>query len=92
MARDDPPEALSARVLGNGRLSVPVDIRERAGWSPGEMLFVEQTDNGIVLRSRAQYARSMQAMVRAYLKGQPGSSVDDFLAEKRVWAAEEDAE
>lgn len=71
------------RITASGRLSLPAALRKRLGLSGGGDLLVEETEDGIVLRTTAQAVAHAQAIVRKYTGDDPGSSVDAFLANRR---------
>lgn len=72
-------------VVGDrGRLVVPAGIRERRGLAPGTPLIIFDTDDGLVLMTRAQ----LRARVRAELDGL--NLVTELLAERRQVARHED--
>ena len=90
MARDDPKLARFARLLANGRVSIPVAVRHSAGWEVDAPMFISSDEFGVTLRTSRQHTLYVQALYREMMKGKNPSSVDDFLAEKRIWAAQED--
>lgn len=71
------------KVTASGRLSLPADLRKRLGLGGGGNLLLEETDNGIVLRTVAQAVANAQAIARRYTGDNPASSVDAFLAQRR---------
>lgn len=68
-----------------GRLVVPSELRERAGFHEGRKLVMVETDAGIVLLTREQ----LKARVRADLAGL--DLVGELLADRREEARREDA-
>ena len=68
-----------------GRLVVPADLREHAGFTEGRQLVMVETADGVVLLTREQ----MKARVRADLAGL--DLVGDLLADRRRAALDEDA-
>lgn len=70
-------------ITPSGRLSLPADIRRRLGLSGGGELVVEETADGVILRTVAQSVAHAQALARAYVAGKPGATVDAFLAARR---------
>lgn len=80
---------IQIKIAPNGRVCIPADVRERLGVNGGDTLILEETDGGIVLRTRAQAIREVQAITRRLLRGKPNSTVDDFIAERRLEAARE---
>jgi AbrB family looped-hinge helix DNA binding protein len=75
-------------ITANGRMSLPADIRKRLGLSGGGALLVEETPEGIVLRTVAQAIAHAQALARKYTVGKPEASVDAFLANRRAESGE----
>ena len=66
-------------ITPNGRMSLPADIRKRLGLAGGGALLVEETDDGVILRTVAQSIAHAQALARQYTAG----TVDAFLANRR---------
>ena len=79
---------MKARVLPDGRLSLPAELRRRHGLAGGGEVIVEDAGDAIVLRTVDQVVARAQALSRRLVAGQAGGSVDDFLAE-RAKAADE---
>jgi len=69
-------------------MSLPADIRKRLGLADGGALLVEETSDGIVLRTVAQSIAHAQALARKYTGNKPEVSVDDFLANRRAESGE----
>jgi bifunctional DNA-binding transcriptional regulator/antitoxin component of YhaV-PrlF toxin-antitoxin module len=67
-----------------GRLVVPADLRQHAGWDSGSVLVLFETPHGVVMLTRDQ----LKDLVRADLDGP--SLVDELLAGRRKEAAAED--
>ncbi|MDP9056286.1 MAG: AbrB family transcriptional regulator [Pseudomonadota bacterium] len=70
-------------ITANGRMSLPADIRKRLGLGGGGALLVEETEDGVFLRTLAQSVAHAQALARKYTGGKPEASVDAFLANRR---------
>jgi bifunctional DNA-binding transcriptional regulator/antitoxin component of YhaV-PrlF toxin-antitoxin module len=66
-----------------GRLVVPQELRERAGFVAGSPLVLVEADGGVLLLTREQ----AKARVRSALAG--NDLVGDLLEERRQAAAEE---
>lgn len=79
---------LQVNITANGRMSLPIDIRKRLGLEGGGAVLVEETDDGVVLRTVSQAVARAQAIVRKYTDGNPDSSVDAFLASRRAESGE----
>lgn len=75
---------LSIKILPNGRMSLPADIRRRLGVTGGGELLVEETDEGLLIMTTSQAVARAQAISRR-LVAETNSSVDDFLAERNTW-------
>ena len=52
-------------ITPSGRLSLPADIRRRLGLSGGGELVLEETPDGVILRTVAQSVAHAQALARA---------------------------
>ena len=77
---------LQLTIAPNGRMSLPADLRKRLGLAAGGSLLVEETPNGIVLRTVAQSIANAQALARTYTADT--ASVDDFLENRRAESGE----
>lgn len=75
-------------ITPNGRMSLPADIRKRLGVSGGGALLIEETSEGLVLRTVAQSIAHAQALARKYTSDKPEASVDAFLAKRRAESGE----
>lgn len=75
-------------ITPNGRMSLPADIRKRLGLSGGGALLVEETADGVILRTVAQSIAHAQALARQYTADKAETSVDAFLARRRVESGE----
>jgi AbrB family looped-hinge helix DNA binding protein len=64
-------------------MSLPADIRKRLGLSGGGALLIEETPDGIILRTVAQSVAHAQALARKYTDGKLKATVDAFLASRR---------
>lgn len=70
-------------ITPSGRLSLPADIRKRLGLVGGGSLIVEETPDGVILRTVAQSVAHARALARKYTADRPDASVDAFLAKRR---------
>ena len=77
------------RLSANGRVCIPADVRASLGLKEGDLLVLNASEDGIVLRTREQAIRKAQALSRKMLEGKPNCTVDDFIADKRREAARE---
>lgn len=75
-------------ISQNGRMSLPADVRRRLGVGKGGDLLLEETADGIVLRTTAQAVAKAQELARKFTEGKIGTSVDDFLAGRRADSGE----
>ena len=80
--------AVQITITPNGRMSLPADIRKRLGLSGGGVLLIEETPDGIVLRTLAQSIAHAQALARKYTADKPEAAVDAFLANRRADSGE----
>jgi len=72
-------------VGDRGRIVVPAEVRERAGFAEGTPLILLETPGGLVLLTREQ----LRARVRLELEGL--DLVAELLADRRRAAEQEDA-
>lgn len=70
-------------VTATGRMSIPADIRKRLGLSGGGAVYLDEAEDGVVLRTAAQAVARAQALAKRYTGGNPDASVDAFLARRR---------
>lgn len=73
---------LQVNITANGRMSLPADIRKRLGLERGGAILVEETDDGVILRTVDQAVAKAQAIAKRYA-AHPDASVDAFLAARR---------
>jgi AbrB family looped-hinge helix DNA binding protein len=74
---------IQVTITPNGRMSLPIDIRKRLGLAGGGALLVEETDDGVILRTVAQSIAHAQALAKQYTEGKENASVDAFLSRRR---------
>lgn len=74
--------AIKISITPNGRMSLPADLRKRLGLSEGGMVYIDETDDGIILRTAAQAVARAQTMARRYAGGHEEASVAAFLADR----------
>jgi AbrB family looped-hinge helix DNA binding protein len=79
---------IQVAITPNGRMSLPADIRKRLGLSGGGALLVEETADGIILRTVAQSIAHAQALAKHYDGGREDTSVAAFLARRRQESGE----
>lgn len=70
-------------ITPNGRMSLPADIRKRLGLAGGGALLVEETPEGVMLRTVAQSIAHAQALAKHYTGDKADASVDAFLKRRR---------
>ncbi|RBP17340.1 AbrB family transcriptional regulator [Roseiarcus fermentans] len=70
-------------VAANGRVVLPADVRRRMGLSEGGALLVEETPDGLILRTVEQAVAHAQALARKYTADSPNASVEAFLHNRR---------
>ena len=80
--------AIQVNITPTGRMSLPADLRKRLGLSGGGALLVEETPDGIILRTVAQSVAHARAVARQYTADKPEASVDSFLANRRAESGE----
>ncbi len=74
---------LQINITPNGRMSLPADIRKRLGLSDGGAVYLDETEDGVVLRTANQAVARAQALAKQYTGDNPEASVDAFLARRR---------
>lgn len=72
----------------NGRLSLPAELRKRLGLAEGGALLIEETEDGLILRTVAQSVAHARELARRYTANKPEASVDAFLANRRADSGE----
>ena len=80
--------SFQVKITPNGRMSLPADLRKRLGLSDGGALIVEETSDGVILRTVAQSVAHARALARQYTADKPEASVDSFLANRRADSGE----
>lgn len=79
---------IQVSITPNGRLSLPAAIRKRLGLAGGGSLLVEETPDGVILRTVAQSVAHARGLARKYTGTRPEASVDAFLADRRADSGE----
>ncbi len=79
---------IQVNITPNGRLSLPASIRKRLGLTGGGPVFLEETEDGVILRTASQAVARAQAIARRFTEGNPEASVDAFLARRRAESGE----
>ena len=79
--------AVLVKVAPDGRMRLPTAIRKRLGFEGcGGTMLVEETEDGVVLRTVAQVVARAQVIASKYAD-HPDASVDAFIAHRRRSAA-----
>lgn len=74
---------VQVNITPNGRMSLPADMRKRLGLAEGGAVYLEETPDGVVLRTASQAVARAQALAKRFTGGNPDASVDAFLARRR---------
>jgi len=83
----------NVKVIAGGKIVIPAELRREFGIKDGDSLKIERDAAGnMVLKTYEQVVREVQQAFREMIGPYEGSMVDDFIAEKRAEAAQEDAE
>lgn len=77
-----------AAVTATGRMSLPADIRKRLGLVGGGSVIVEETQDGVMLRTVSQAVAYAQALAKRYTDGNADVSVASFLANRKSESGE----
>jgi bifunctional DNA-binding transcriptional regulator/antitoxin component of YhaV-PrlF toxin-antitoxin module len=80
-----------SRIDGNGRLVLPARQRKALGLEDGGAVVMDIIDGHLVVQPMDQVLADIQAQVRKYLGPATGHEVDDFIAERRAEARQEEA-
>ncbi len=79
---------IQVNITPNGRMSLPSAIRKRLGLTKGGAVLLEETEDGVILRTASQAVARAQAIARRYTEGNPEASVDAFLARRHLESGE----
>jgi AbrB family looped-hinge helix DNA binding protein len=82
------PVRVQVNITATGRMSLPIEVRKKLGLSEGGQVFLEETEDGVVLRTAAQAVARAQAIARQFTSNQPRSSTDAFLSSRRAESGE----
>lgn len=74
---------VQVNITPNGRMSLPADIRKRLGLGEGGAVYLDETPDGVILRTAAQAVARAQALAKQFTGANPDASVDAFLARRR---------
>jgi AbrB family looped-hinge helix DNA binding protein len=75
-------------ITPSGRMSLPADIRKRLGLSDGGQILLEETADGLVLRTAAQAIAHAQALAKRFTADNSDASVESFLSSRRAESGE----
>jgi AbrB family looped-hinge helix DNA binding protein len=75
-------------ITASGRMSLPADIRRKLGLAAGGSVFIEETEDGVMLRTAAQAVARAQAIAKRYTADKPEASAEAFLAARRSESGE----
>lgn len=78
---------LQVNITATGRMNLPAAIRKRLGLEGGGAVLVEETADGVVLRTVGQAVARAQAIAKRYTD-HPDASVDAFLANRKADSGE----
>ncbi len=73
---------MKAKVMPDGRMSLPAELRKRHGLGNGGEVIVEDVGDAIVLRMLDQVVARAQEMSRRLTEGKAGTSLNEFLADR----------
>lgn len=71
------------RVRHNGPITLPIELRKRAGIAPGTPLTLHDLGNGVLLLSKARSRTAKLADSLAQQWQEAGASLEDMLAALR---------
>ena len=74
---------LQINITPNGRMSLPADVRKRLGLTDGGAIYLDETEDGVILRTANQAVARAQALAKQYTGGNPDATVDAFLNRRR---------
>jgi len=79
---------IQVNITPQGRMSLPADLRKRLGLVRGGAVFLEETEDGIVIRTAAQAVAHAQAIAKRFADGRADLSVSGFLSHRRADSVE----
>lgn len=79
--------SLQVNITPNGRMSLPAGIRKRLGLEGGGAVLIEETSDGVVLRTVAQAVTRAQTIAKRYAN-HPDAAVEGFLANRSADSGE----
>jgi AbrB family transcriptional regulator, stage V sporulation protein T len=81
--------SVKTRIGAGGRVVIPAEFRHALGLKEGDSIVISCEDGEIRLTTYRERVRQIQAFVKARIRPELDSSVDDFIAERRAEAARE---
>lgn len=82
--------AIKAIMSQSGAVTFPEDVRAAVGLENGGPVVIEVVNGELHVRSIKQVMDRARDIARKIIGDQPGTSVDDFLADRRREAEAED--
>lgn len=79
---------IQVNITPQGRMSLPADLRRRLGLVEGGAVFLEETEDGVVLRTAAQAVAHAQAIAKRFADGGKRVSVGEFIAHRKADSGE----
>ena len=73
-----------ATMSADGRIDLPADVRRHLGLPEGGSVVIEETEDGLLLRSVDQAVERARTILRQNETAWAATSVDDFLATRRA--------
>lgn len=81
-----------AKVISGGKVVIPAALRRKMGLNAGDtLIFEEEEDGRIVLKTYRQVVREIQQEMRKFARSGV-SAVDELIGERRWEAAKEEEE
>ena len=74
---------IQVNITTQGRMSLPADLRKRLGLVEGGAVFLEETEDGVVLRTAAQAVAHAQVIAKRFVNGGKDVSVSGFLSQRK---------
>lgn len=73
--RSDATVTVQINITPDGRMGLPADVRKRLGLTGGGAVYLDETDDGIVLRTAGQAVTRAQVLVEQFTGNNPDTSV-----------------
>lgn len=70
---------IHVRLTSSGEISLPLELRARLGLADGGSMVLEETEDGLILRTVTQAVDHARALARQYTADDPEATVDAFL-------------